>query len=78
MHIVTGAVIVLLLAMAVAAWWLISVSESDGSGVKRPTDVPPRNDPQLRMEKILRRATDLAKTGGAAMLRKRRRRPTQL
>ena len=75
MDVATGALVVLLLAMAMAACWLVWVSESDSSGVNRPTDVPPRNDPQLRIERILRRATDFAKTGRDVALRRRRKKP---
>ena len=52
MDVATGALIVLLLAMAMAAWWLISVNEPKSSGLSSPADAPPRNDPQLRIDQM--------------------------
>jgi hypothetical protein len=69
MDVATGALVVLLLAMAMAAWWLISVNDPESSGVHSPTDAPPRNDPQLRIdhmpewEKIVRGEKDSDKDG---------------
>ena len=51
MDVVTGALIVLLLAMAMAAYWLISVNDPQSSG-HSPTDSPPRNEPRLRMDQL--------------------------
>jgi len=67
MDVVTGALVVLLLAMAMAAYWLISVNDPESSGVHPPADAPPRNDPQLRIdqmpewEQIVRGEKDLDK-----------------
>jgi len=52
MDVATGALIVLLLAMAMAAWWLISVNEPKSGGLSPPADAPPRNDPQLRIDQM--------------------------
>ena len=53
MDVVTGALIVLLLAMAMAAYWLISVNDPQSSGPPdSPTDSPPRNEPRLRMDQL--------------------------
>ena len=50
MDVATGALIVLLLAMAMAAWWLISVNEPKSGGLSPPA--PPRNDPQPRIDQM--------------------------
>ena len=52
MDVVTGALIVLLLAMAMAAYWLISVNDPESSGKRSPTDSRPRNEPQLRTDQM--------------------------
>jgi len=52
MDVVTGALIVLLLAMAMAAYWLISVNDPQSSGPHSPKDSPPRKDPQLRVDQL--------------------------
>ena len=62
MDVATGALVVLLLGVGFAAYWFIWVVDPERSGVKPPTDAPPRKDPQLRIERILRRAKDLDKT----------------
>ena len=75
MDVATGALVVLVLAVAMAAYWLIWINDPESSGMHSPTDSPPRKDPQLRIERILRRATDLAKTGRDVALRRRRKKP---
>jgi len=52
MDVATGALVVLLLAMAMAAYWLIAVNDPESSGVHSPKDAPPRNDPQLRIDQM--------------------------
>jgi len=58
MDVATGAIVVLLLAVGIGAYWFIWVSDPKRSDVKPPTDAPPRSDPKLRIERILRRAKD--------------------
>jgi hypothetical protein len=58
MDVATGAIVVLLLAVGIGAYWFVWVSDPERSSVKPPTDAPPRNDPKLRIERILRRAKD--------------------
>ena len=62
MDVATGALVVLLLGVGFAAYWFIWASDPERSDVKPRTDAPPRKDPQLRIERILRRAKDLDKT----------------
>ena len=52
MDVVTGALIVLLLAMAMAAYWLISVNDPQSSGPHSQAESSPRKEPQLRVEQL--------------------------